>query len=578
MPSRKKKWLTRLGVLVVTLFLASLLGLVSLAGAVDSDGDLVPDSQDRYPNRNDLKYGGTLTLARDEDPQSMDFLMATDTDQNFTWLSESGLMTTPDGDIVKAGWIESYDVSPDGKIWTFHIKKGIKFQDGTPLTAKQWAWLLRERIRNDAIWSTPLRFVESPDDIKVYDKYTLQIVQSRSNPNLKNPLTSPGWLGGMRPPHAIEKYGEKYGKKVAYGNGPFKMKEWVRGDHLTLVRNEDYTWGPGFAHNPGPPYLKKVKLIPVPEASTRYSLLKAGEVDGIVEAPLEYGKQFEKMKDIDVYKVSSTELYLLAFNTTKFPFKDIKVRKAINYGIDRNPIVKAAFYGYGTPAYSAYLASWQVIPGRTLQPYKYNPEKAKNLLAEAGWADQNGDGILEKNGKPLRFELSCWKTSRHRKIAEVVQGQLRKIGIDVEVHPMDEASHRAMIRKGQHKAIVFTHEWPFLDHIYWWTNPDAGWYPGYTGIGKPGSPVEIGELRKIHKKTVEATTWEEFKLGTDDLVNFFTKKALYAALVRPKRLFVINKVFANIKPRGAGYWGWVPYLYDVYRKDVYRRNLEKWKK
>ncbi|MFB6214352.1 MAG: ABC transporter substrate-binding protein, partial [Candidatus Bipolaricaulia bacterium] len=181
-------------------------------GAQDSDGDSVPNSEDKYPGRNDLKYGGTLTLARAEEPVTLDGMRTSFGDQAHQYISEPALLFGPHGEFGPAGWVKSFTQSEDETKLTFKIKKGITFHDGTKLDAEALAWLLRKRMKEDDIYSMPLKNVEK---IKVLDKYTMQIDQSKPFPELPYMLATPDWLGSIQVPKAVEKYGEDYGKAEA---------------------------------------------------------------------------------------------------------------------------------------------------------------------------------------------------------------------------------------------------------------------------------------------------------------------------------------------------------------------------
>jgi len=157
-------------------------------------------------------------------------------------------MFGPNGEFGPGGWIESVENSPDGLVWTFRIKPGVTFHDGSPLDAEAFAWLLRERIMDPAIYSDPLMYVPDVDHIVVVNKQTLEVRQvGQSWPELPFNMSTPSWVGAMTAPRSVERYGETYGYEMAYGDGPFELEQWVKGDHITFARNEDYWWTPSWA-------------------------------------------------------------------------------------------------------------------------------------------------------------------------------------------------------------------------------------------------------------------------------------------------------------------------------------------
>jgi len=529
--------------------------------------------------RNPLKFGGTLTLARGWEPLNLDSLRTTYGDQAHIYISEPPFMFGPNGELEPAGWIESVENSPDELVWTFRIKPGVTFHDGALLDAEAFAWLLRERIEDPGIYSDPLMNVPDVDHIVVVDEYTVEIRQEGlAWPELSYNMATPCWIGAMTTPRSVERYGEEYGFKMAYGNGPFKLVEWMKGDNITFVRNEDYWWAPSWAagyagleeeeyYHPGRPYLEKLILKYVPEAATRVDMLKTREVDGIVEVPRAYVDEIKGIPHVKVMESPSYTIRYIGYNTTKPPLDDENVRKALNYGVSREAVAKVIYYGYAEPAYSLFCGKALETPN-TLHLYKYDPDEARTLLAEAGWTDTDGDGILDKDGQPLAFELWSSNKTEFRKMAEMAQAMWRELGVDVSLRRFDEATLRARIEAGEHEAIVFEHEWVTKNDMYnWWFNPDYMWYPQETGFDTP-------ELRELIDGTFEATTIEEVVQTNDDLANYYYEHAVLCALVRPENLLAVYDDIANIVPShmGGGWWGWMPYLHDVYRQDVYEAN------
>jgi len=318
-------------------------------------------------------------------------------------------------------------------------------------------------------------------------------------------------------------------------------------------------------YHPGPPYLEKLILKYVPEASTRAEMLRAREVDGIVEVPMAMVEEIERIPHVKITASPSYSIRYIGYNTTKPPLDDENVRKALNYGVSREAVAKVIYYGYAEPAYSLFCGKALETPN-TLHLYKYDPDEARTLLAEAGWEDTDGDGILDKDGQPLTFGLWSSVTTEYRKVAEMVQGMWRELGVDVILRQFDEATLRARIEAGEHEATVFRHDWVTKNDMYnWWFNPDYMWYPQETGFDTP-------VLRELINRTFEATTIEEVAQTNDDLVNYYYEHAVLCALVYPYDLLATYDDIVNVVARGGGWWGWMPYLHDVYRQDVYEAN------
>jgi len=567
----------------LTFFLVFLLSFILLPGLVgiaaqDSDGDGVPDSEDKYPGRNDLKYGGTLTLIRAEEPVSLDSLRTPYGDQIHQYISEPALMWSPGGEFGPAGWVESYEQSEDETVLNFKLRDGVTFHDGEKLDAEAFAWLLRERMRDDSIYSDPLMNVPDTDHIKVLDENTVQIEQTKPWPELPYNMSTPAWVGAIETPKPLEKYGEDYGFSEVYGNGPFKFEEWAKRDHITLSRYEEYDWAPDWAwkfsdaeskedYTSGPPFLEEVVFEYVPEASTRVNMLRSGEADGIIEVPKSQVEELEKLKNIEVMSQPSYRIRYTGYNTTVPPLDELRVRKALNYAINRKAMVQVVYFGYATPAYSLYASRAHRTPN-TLDLYEFNQEKARELLSEAGWQDSNNDGIRDKNGEKLTFELITRKTREFRQMANMLQGMWRDIGVDAKVRLLDTATVRSRIEEGNHEAIIHEHQWVTKNDLYtWWFNPKYQPYP-YESL------LETEKISELNEKALNSTSLDEMNKAIDNLVNYYYKQAALGALVRPKDLLAMDKNVKNVVPghKEGGNWFWTPYLYDVYLQDVYEQN------
>ncbi|MFB6290369.1 MAG: ABC transporter substrate-binding protein, partial [Candidatus Bipolaricaulia bacterium] len=287
--------------------------VVILLTSICTAGVALANTQNSDKTWRSPKYGGTLTLVTVDEPTTMDTLQVTTGMYDHMYISEPPVMVTPEGNYERAGWLKSFSMSPDEKTWTFQIKKGVKFHDGTKLDAEAFAWILKKRKKDKDIYSTPLWTVPA-ENITVLDEYTLQLKQTNPNPNLYASFSSPVWLGGMRTPKAVEKYGKDYGSAEAYGNGPFKFVEWVKGDYMKLTRNEDYDWAPTFINHQGPPYLKNVVIKYVSEKTTQIQMLKAGKADALLDVPPMYADQLKKNEDINVSTIPTTNLYTVEYN------------------------------------------------------------------------------------------------------------------------------------------------------------------------------------------------------------------------------------------------------------------------
>lgn len=519
----------------------------------------------------DPRYGGDMVVLSSTEDRTMSPSMDPVGGWWFGLLNDPPFMVPPRSEELsnwnRPGWLRKFSISPDEKTLTFYIREGVTFHDGAELDAEALAWNLRHRIKSDELWDAPLRGIKDPDeDIKVLDEYTLQVAQEENNPNMRYVMSTFSWLGGLDTPNWNEKYGEDYGHEEVYSLGPFKLKEWVKGDHTTFVRNEDYDWAPSFCSNPGPAYLEEVTINYVPEAATRLSKLKTGEADMDLNVPPAYAETIKELEDYEVLTSPLARQYLLSYNTTKKPLDNVKVRKALNYAVDRVALANEIFKGYAEPANNLYLSRAHEQP-TTKNMYQYDPEKARDLLSQAGW-EPGDDGFRYKNGERLEIEFTTMGTSSLlRKQAIVVQANWREIGVKANIQTLDETTFKDFVEDGKHEATIRLQLWPTLDIYYWM----------FEGVGYPAQAMyDEPDLNELIKKNKEATDLEEWVNTTDDLVNFVLEKALRGPLVRPLQIVAVNKNFENLHLRnGSTHESAGPNLVDVYRKDVYEENTEK---
>ena len=246
----------------------------------------------------------------------------------------------------------------------------------------------------------------------------LKFILNYPFPNLLFNLSNTA--AGIHPANAYEKYGDDYGKKVVIGTGPYKLEEeWIPGDKTVLVKNEEYNWGPEWMSNRGPALIDKIIIKVVPDENTRMMELEVGDIHILRNVPETYVEQLEKNPDITVYKEPATKLGYLAYATDKEPFTDVRVRRAINHALNPEEIIQFVFRGLGEVAYGylPFTLEDEYLGESEDLAYKYDVEKAKQLLAEAGYPDG------------FKATLSADNSSKSSKLAEIIQRQLKEAGI-----------------------------------------------------------------------------------------------------------------------------------------------------
>ena len=351
---------------------------------------------------------------------------------------------------ISPGLAESWKVSGNGLEWTFKLKEGVKFHDGTPCDAEAVKWSLERVLQKGTLLKdVPLKAIE------VKDENTLVITT-------KEPFAPlPAYLAkGEAAPISKNSLNEKGELEKLIGTGPFKFDSWIPNQEVTLVKNKEY-WGEV-------PQLDKVVYKGIPETATRMMMLKSGELDMARLLPADAVEQLKSNTEIKVLTSPILRTRTVIFNLLKEPFNDLKVRKAVNYAIDRKAIVEHIMAGVDMPAKGAFppTSPWA---NKDIEGYPYNLEKARQLLAEAGWKDTDNDGILDKNGKPLKIDLITYtERASLPPTAEVMQEQLKKVGIQINLRISEWGGCEAASEKGDFDMFLLARNLGFL--------PDPSYY------------------------------------------------------------------------------------------------------
>jgi len=325
---------------------------------------------------------------------------------------------------------ETGEASADGMTWTIKLREGIFFHDGAPFNAEA-VKLNLDRIRfGDAIASRLIN--DYVEDIEVAGEYLIKL-------HMKMPMgvmlynLSDFNTGGMVSPLVLESLGEGESYEFPVGTGPYKFTRWDKGEQIVMEKVEDY-WGE-------PAKIDRLIFKPVPEAGSRAIMLETGEGHVALGLPIPEIQRLENNPNINVDRRPSLQTYFMGLNYSRPPFDNPKVRQAVNYAVDKQAIVDTILQGNATVSTSPVPAL--SFGYKKVGPYEYNPEKAKQLLEEAGYGDGFSVDLYHTTNVYMMDAMIC----------EAVQAYLAEVGIEVNLITMEMATLMPTIRKPVDESV-----------------------------------------------------------------------------------------------------------------------------
>jgi peptide/nickel transport system substrate-binding protein len=362
-----------------------------------------------------------LTVALTTIPNSLDMPKAAERNaSNAAWQLYDSLLFINDEGVVEPALATEWTVSEDGTTYTFTLRQGVTFHNGEAFNAQAvvFSWERGKNPENQYAtdWSTATSVV-------AVDELTVEVKTEGPQPLLLRVIAQ-SWA--MVPPGYVGEVGEEAFLQSPVGTGPFKLVELVEGDRIVMEKNENY-WREGY------PLIDQLIFRPIPESSTRVAAIQTGEVDIVTRLSAEEADTLRDQEGIEVISYPVDRVYYIAFNnmTTGVdqPTMDANVRLAMNYAVDVPAIIDAIFNGNGRPAVGLLTPdNWGYDD--TIQPYGYDPEMARTLLAEAGYADGFEMDMACPAGAYTNFEQVC----------EAVQGYLGEVGIQTNLEIMESGA------------------------------------------------------------------------------------------------------------------------------------------
>lgn len=486
-------------------------------------------------------YGDTLIEGSIGEPSILIPMLAGDSaSHSVAGMIFNGLVKYDTDLSVTGDLAESWDVSPDGLVITFHLRKNVRWTDGVEFTADDvmfgYSTIIDEK--------TPTPYKEDFLQVKkaeVLDKYTFRVTYEKP---FAPALTSWGSLIVL-PKHLLE--GKDITKtdlaRSPIGMGQYKFSRWTPGQDIRLTSNEDYF--------EGRPYIDQYIYKIIPDPATMFLELQAQGVDMMGLTPIQYTKQTDTAvfkKNFQKFRYPVFSYTYMGFNL-KFPiFSDVRVRKALSHAIDKNELVDVVLLGLGKPATGPYVPeTWPYNPD--VMKYEYSKDKALSLLKEAGWEDSDSDGILDKDGKPFEFTILTNMGNQQRmNSATIVQQKLKKIGIKVEIRAVEWSTFiNEFIDKRRFQAVILG-----------WSigiDPDQYdiWHSSKTGEKEFNfvsySNPEVDALLEKGRRTFDI---EERKRSYFRIQDILADEVPYIFLYVPEATPIVHSRFKGIEPTPIG--------------------------
>ena len=490
-------------------------------------------------------YGDMLVVAWGADadgllPQTSQSAEASDAQNQIFWYL---MRSKADFINVEPGLADSYRYSPDSLAIDYFINPGARWHDGHPVHAADVVFAHEvckaPEVNFPAVsWLDHVTAVEAIDSLTVRFRFDAVYMYQLQDSNVCHPL--PEHILGDVPMADLANHSYA---RAPVGSGPFKFVSWTPGQEVVIEAVEDFFRGR--------PYLNRVVYRVIPEATSRATQVQTGTVDIWPRFQPPFYPQLSQDPEVRIESYPGRTYTYLAYNTKNPILSDTRVRQALTLAIDRGQLVEALLHGQGVIGTQPMISTiWAHDP--SIQPWPFDPDRARQLLEGAGWTDADGDGIREKGGRPLRVEIKTNGDNTMRvDVATVVQDQWKRIGVDARLTTLEFNTFIGGLMERDFESAV------------------AGWSVGIKaeltptfGMGQPFNfpQVENATLDSLIALAEVEPSRDRAKQIWSEAQRIIVDEAYYTFLFQQNELHAIDRRFQGVEM--------TPYGWDHY--------LEKW--
>jgi peptide/nickel transport system substrate-binding protein len=480
-----------------------------------------------------LAQGPTvLNAGLDVDAGTMDPRLARDTSAaRMQELLYSGLVYLDRNLVPQPDLATSWEfISPTTLV--FELRDDVTFHNGQPFTAEDVVYTFTTLVQED--FGAPRRSLYTPiESVEALDEHTVQFTLAHPYAPLLQYLDM-----GIVPHEAAAELGPDFGDNPV-GTGPFRLESWEKGNRIEVAAFDDYY--------KGRPSIDAINISIIPDNNVRLIALESGDLDFIHSpVPPQELARLQAHPELVVETTTALGYTYLNLNLDTPALQDVRVRKALAHLSDKETISEVIFYGMDSPGES-FLLPGTFFHTDAIATYEYDPERAMQLLEEAGWTDSDGDGIRDKDGQPLAFELTTNVDPNRQQILEFLQAEWAEAGIDASVRVYEWPSFIADVIAGEHQVALIG--WLLL------TDPDRATYlqfrtGGDSNYGNYSNP----EVDRLLDEGRAATDPEERRAIYEQVAQMVTDEVPYIFLLNQGYVVMHDPGLEGFVAHPAGSW------------------------